>query len=161
MTTDRIEKTTLFRAPLGRVWQAISDSSQFGEWFGLRAAGPFVAGETVRCTMVPTRVDPEVAEMQKEFEGLEFDIWVDEVVPEQKLSFRWHPDSVDDDADPETHPRTLVTFELEERDDGVQLTITESGFDQIPLERRAKVFSSNDDGWTHQIRMIGTYLASG
>lgn len=161
MTTDRIEKTTLLRAPLGRVWQAISDSSQFGEWFGLRAEGPFVAGETVRCTIVPTSVDPEVAEQQKEYEGFEFDIWVEEVVAEQKLSIRWHPYSLDEDADPETEPTTLVTFTLEPQDDGVLLTITESGFDQIPLDRRAQAFASNDDGWTHQIRMIGSYLASG
>lgn len=161
MTTDRIEKTTLLRAPLHRVWQAISDSSQFGEWFGLRAAGPFVAGETVHCTMVPTTVDPEVAEQQRQFEGFEFDIWVDEVVPEQRLSFRWLPHIPAQGADPEAQPKTQVVFVLEERGDGVLLTITESGFDALPSEIRAKSFASNDEGWTHQLRMIETYVASG
>lgn len=164
MTQDgsetKIEKTTLLRAPLGRVWQAISDSSQFGEWFGLRAEGPFVAGETVRCSIVPTAVDPEVAEKQKEFEGYEFDVWVEEIVPERRLSLRWHPYAIDEDADPETEPTTLVTFEMEEQDGGVRLRITESGFDKIPLDRRAKAFSANEDGWTHQIHNIEIYVAS-
>ncbi len=160
MTTDRIEKTTLLRAPLDRVWRAISDSSQFGTWFGLRAEGPFVANERVHCTIVPTSVVPEVGETQKEYEGFGFDIWVDEVVPPHRLSFRWVAHSAHDDADPETQPKTRVTFELEERSDGVQLTITESGFDAIPSEFRSKTFTSNGEGWTLQLRSIEQYVAN-
>lgn len=160
MTTDRIEKKTLLQAPLDRVWQAISDSSKFGAWFGLRADGPFAAGEKLRCTIVPTSVDPEVAAKQAEYEGVEFDVWVEEIVPQRRFSFRWHPYSVDQDADPETEPTTLVTFDLEEQAAGVLLTITESGFDRVPLDRRAKAFSANDEGWTHQLRNIEGYVAS-
>ncbi|MDA8016357.1 MAG: SRPBCC family protein [Thermoanaerobaculia bacterium] len=159
MTTDRIEKKTLLRAPLDRVWQAIADSSQFGEWFCLRADGPFVAGEKLRCTIVPTDDDSELAGEHNEYAGVEFDVWVEEILPKRRLSFRWIPYSVDEDADPENELTTLVTFELEEQADGVLLTITESGFDQIPVERRAKAFSANDEGWTHQIHNIEIYVA--
>lgn len=161
MTKDRIEKTTLLRAPLGRVWQAISDSSQFGEWFGLRAEGPFVAGETVRCTIVPVDDDSELAAEHNEYAGVEFEIWVDEVIAERKFAFRWLAHGADEDADPETQPKTLVTFRLEKRDGGVQLTLTESGFDALPGELRTKAFTANDDGWTQQLRNIEGYVASG
>ena len=160
MKTDRIEKTTLLRAPLGRVWQAISDSSQFGEWFGLRAEGPFIAGQTVRCTIVAVDDESELAAEHNEYAGVAFDIWVDEVVPERKLSFRWLAHGASEDADPETHPKTQVTFLLDEREDGVQLTLTETGFDAIPGDFRAKAFSANEEGWTHQMRNIESYVAS-
>ena len=43
-STDRIEKTVLLRAPLARVWRAVSDAKEFGTWFGVEFDGPFVAG---------------------------------------------------------------------------------------------------------------------
>ena len=39
------------------------------------------------------------------------------------------------------------------------LTVTESGFDRIPLERRAKAFAANEQGWAKQLKLIGNYLA--
>lgn len=160
MTTDRIEKITLLHAPLERVWQAISDSSRFGAWFGMRCEGPFIAGDKVRCVIVPTTVDDEVAEKQKAHEGVEFDIWVEEIVPQRRLSFRWIPYAIETDTDPESAVKSLVTFELEEKVDGIQLTITESGFDQVPIELRANAFRSNEEGWTLQLQSIERYLAS-
>jgi hypothetical protein len=50
-------------------------------------------------------------------------------------------------------------FSLEEQADGVLLTITESGFDAIPLARRAKAFVANEGGWTLVLRLIEDYLA--
>lgn len=157
--TDRIEKSLLLKAPIARVWQAISDASHFGAWFGLRCEGPFVAGRKLRCTIAPTTVDPEVAEKQKEHEGVAFHIWVREIVPERRLSFEWLPN--DPDADEETAPKTLVTFELSEQDGGVRLVISESGFDQLPPGQRTESFARNDEGWAMQLRNIEGYLAPG
>jgi len=161
MSTDRIVKTTLLHAPLARVWLAISDSSAFGAWFGLRCEGPFVAGARLHCAIVPTTVDAAVAERQKEHEGVEFDIWVEEVVAKRRLSFRWLPYAPDAGVDPEDAPKTLVTFDLKSHPDGVLLTITESGFDRVPLDRRANAFTANDEGWTLQLRNIEGYVGSG
>src|SRR5271154_4774234 len=138
--TDRIEKKVLLRAPRDRVWRAISDSRQFGSWFGVEFDGPFVAGARTIGTIVPTTVDPEVAKTKKPFEGFKFEFAMDRIEPQRLFSFRWHPFAVEPSVDYSKEPATLVTFELQEEAGGTMLTVTESGFDRIPLERRAKAF---------------------
>jgi uncharacterized protein YndB with AHSA1/START domain len=157
--TDRIEKRVLLRAPRQRVWRAISDSSQFGSWFGVEFNGPFIAGARMTGRIVPTTADAEIARSQKPYEGTPFEISVDRIEPPRLFSFRWHPYAVDAGVDYSKEPTTLVVFELEEAAGGTMLTITESGFDQIPLERRAKAFASNEQGWAAQARLIEKYLA--
>jgi uncharacterized protein YndB with AHSA1/START domain len=159
MDTDRITKQILLRASQERVWQAISDSQQFGSWFGMRFDAPFIAGATMKGWLTPTKVDAEVAAMQKPYEGMAFTFQIGDIEPPRRLTFRWHPHAVDPGTDYSHEPMTLVEFVLEPRAEGTMLTITESGFDSIPLERRAKAFSSNDKGWEHQTRMIEAYLA--
>jgi uncharacterized protein YndB with AHSA1/START domain len=157
--TDRIEKKVLLRAPRERVWRAISDSKEFGSWFGVKFDGPFVAGTRMLGKIVPTTVDPEIAARQKPHEGRAFDCSVDRVEPMRLFSFRWHPFAVEPGVDYSKEPSTLVQFELEEASGGTMLTVTESGFDRIPLERRAKAFAANEGGWTAQMKLIEKYLA--
>jgi uncharacterized protein YndB with AHSA1/START domain len=152
MSTDQIEKRVLLRAPSDRVWRAISDSVEFGTWFGMKLDGPFKPGAKVRGAIVPTKVDPEVAAAQKAYEGHPVELIIERMEPERLFSFRWHPSDAAD-------PPTLVVFALEEVADGVMLTLTESGFDQIPIERRAKAFTANEGGWTRQMHLIEAYLA--
>jgi uncharacterized protein YndB with AHSA1/START domain len=158
MTQDRIEKKVPLRAPQERVWQAISDSAQFGFWFGVTFDGPFVPGQLVTGRITPTRVDPEVAALQKPHEGKAFAFEVDRVEPMRLIAFRWHPYAIEPDIDYSTEAMTEIVFELEPAADGVLLTISESGFDRIPLDRRAKAFAANDAGWSHQVRLIAKYL---
>jgi uncharacterized protein YndB with AHSA1/START domain len=158
MSTDRIEKRILLRAPVARVWRAISDSQQFGSWFGVRFPGPFVSGAPLSGSITPTSVDPEVAELQKPHEGKAFNIWVERIEPLRLFSFRWHPYGVEPGVDYAREPTTLVEFALQETADGTLLTISESGFDRIPLERRATAFAANEGGWSHQVRLIEKYL---
>lgn len=158
LSTDRIEKKILLHAPLERVWQAISDSQEFGSWFGVRFEGPFVAGEPLVGKTVPTTVDPDIAESQKPYEGSRFEITIDRIEPMRLFSFRWHPNAVDPKVDYSKEPTTLVVFELEETPDGTRLIITESGFDSIPLARRAKAFEMNNLGWDAQIGLIKKYI---
>jgi uncharacterized protein YndB with AHSA1/START domain len=159
MSTDRIEKTVLLRAPLKRVWRALSDSKEFGDWFGMRFNAPFAPGATMTAVIVPTTVNPEVAKMQKPYEGIAFEIKIEQMQPERLFSFRWHPGAVEPGFDYSSEPTTLVVFTLQQVPNGVQLTVTESGFDQIPLARRAKAFSANEGGWTLVIKLIEEYLA--
>jgi uncharacterized protein YndB with AHSA1/START domain len=159
-STDRIEKQVLLNAPLERVWRAISDAREFGSWFGVRLDGPFEAGTRLGGRIVPTSVDPEVAEMQKPYEGLPFEISVERIEPMGLLSFRWHPGAVDPEVDYSKEPTTLVVFELEGASGGTWLSITESGFDDIPLARRAQAFAGNEQGWEAQLALIAKYLDS-
>jgi uncharacterized protein YndB with AHSA1/START domain len=156
---DRIEKQVLLRAPLARVWQALTDSKEFGAWFGVKFTAPFKAGARVAGTVVPTTVDPAVAEMQKPYEGMAFEIVVDRIEPKKLFSFHWHPGHIDPAIDNSKEPMTLVVFTLEETAAGVKLVVTESGFSRIPLERRAEAFTLNEGGWTAQMTLIEKYLA--
>jgi len=156
--TDRIEKQILLKAPRERVWRALSDSKEFGTWFGVELDGAFAPGARITGKITPTKVDPEVAKMQEPYSGRAFDFTIDRIEPMRLFSFRWHPYAVEPGVDYSKEPTTLVVFELEEGPGGTLLKITESGFDQIPLARRAKAFASNEQGWQIQTTLIEKYL---
>lgn len=157
-TDDRIEKKILLRAPRKRVWRALSDSTEFGNWFGVKFDGPFAPGASVRGVIVPTTVNAEVAKAQKEYEGTPFEITVEQMEPERLFSFRWHPFAVERGVDYSAEATTLIVFALEDVANGVMLTVTESGFDRIPLARQAKAFTANEQGWSMVVKLIEEYL---
>lgn len=157
--SDRIEKRLVLHAPLERVWRAVSEAKRFGTWFGVELDGEFAAGTRLIGRIAPTRVDPEVARLQQPYSGFPFEFHIERIEPMRLFSFHWHPYAVDRRVDYSAEPMTLVEFRLEEVAQGTLLTITESGFDRIPLERRAKAFTSNEAGWTHQLKLIDKYLA--
>jgi uncharacterized protein YndB with AHSA1/START domain len=159
MTTDRIEKKILLRAPRQRVWRALTDSTEFGSWFGMKLDGPFTPGAGLRGVIVPTTVDPDVAEAQRAHAGTPFEITVERMEPERLFSFRWHPFALERGVDYSGEPTTLIVFTLEEVADGILLTVTESGFDRIPLARRARAFKANEAGWGMVVKLIESYLA--
>jgi uncharacterized protein YndB with AHSA1/START domain len=156
---DRVEKKVLLRAPRHRVWRAISDPKEFGSWFGVEFDGPFVEGQRLTGRIVPTKVDADIAKAQEPYAGKTFECSIERIEPMRLLSFRWHPFAVEPGVDYAREPTTLVVFELAEVAGGTSLTITESGFDQIPLARRAKAFEANEHGWAAQIMLIEKYLA--
>jgi len=159
--TDRIEKTILIRAPRARVWRALTDSKEFGTWFGVTFDGPFVVGAPARGVMTPTKVDPVVGNAQKPHAGKPFDIAIDRIEPERVFGFRWHPFAIEPTVDYSAEPTTLVLFTLEDAPEGTMLTVTESGFDGIPLERRSKAFTANDQGWAMMVTVIDKYVTHG
>ena len=158
MSTDRIEKKILLKAPRSRVWRAIADSAEFGHWFGVKFEGPFVAGQSSRGTLVGTAVDPDIAERQRQYGGIAFEFVVDRVEPERLFSFRWHPNAVKKDVDYSAEPMTLVEFILEAQGNETLLTVTESGFDRIPISRREQAFKANDGGWQAVLGLVDKYL---
>ncbi len=155
---DRIEKRVLLRAPLERVWHAISDSEQFGAWFGVAFDRMFAEGATLVGTCIPTTVDPEVAKHQESYAGTLFEIVIDRIEPMRLFSFRWHPFAIEQGVDYSHEPMTTVTFALEATDGGTLLTITETGFEAVPLARRSDAFETNEEGWTEQIALVEKYV---
>jgi uncharacterized protein YndB with AHSA1/START domain len=158
-TMDRIEKKIMLNAPRTRVWKALTNAEEFGTWFGVKFDGTFKPGAPLKGVIVATAVDAEVAKAQQPYTGMPFEITVDRIEPERLFSFRWHPFAIEPGVDYSKEPTTLIEFTLEEEPGGILLRVTESGFDQIPLARRAKAFAANDDGWTKVITLVEKYLA--
>lgn len=154
----RIEKRVLLRAPLERVWRAISDAEEFGRWFGIRFDGPFVAGTSVTGAIIPTTVDAEVAERQEPHAGVRSTWHIVAIEPRRRFAYRWHPFAVDPSVDYDREPTTLVEFTLSEAPAGVWLTITESGFEGIPEDRRPASFEANSQGWEIQTALVRRYI---
>lgn len=159
MDTNQIVKKMVLKASRSRVWQALTDSAQFGSWFGMKLDGPFKAGHSINGQIMPTTVDPEVAKMQEPHKGKTVEFFVQSIEPEFRFCLKWHPFAIDPKVDYSKEPMTLITFDLEEVDGGTLLTITESGFDQIPAWRRAEALKANDGGWSHQLKLIEKYLS--
>ena len=144
---DRIEKTTVIRAPRARVWRALTSHEEFGTWFGVTLDKAFTPGATIQGRIL----DPKYAH-------LPFTMTVDRVEPEHLFSLRWHPYAVDPAVDYSAEPTTLIEFTLEEVSEGTRLTVVESGFDRIPIERRALAWRMNDEGWSAQVGNIKKYV---
>ena len=145
---DRIEKQILLRAPRSRVWRALADQGEFGDWFGVRLpAGKFTPGEKVSGHITI-----------RGYEHVLMTVVVDRVEPERFLSFRWHPYAVDPNTDYSSEPMTLVAFTLADADGGTLLKVVESGFDGIPAARRDEAWRMNDAGWAGQIKNIERYV---
>jgi uncharacterized protein YndB with AHSA1/START domain len=147
-STDRIEKRFEVRAPRARVWRAIADATEFGTWFGMKLEGEFAAGTTVQGRLTIPNYD-----------HLTLDLQIERIEPERYFAYRWHPYAIDPKVDYSTEPTTLVEFHLEEIADGTAVTIVESGFDRIPLARRAVAFRMNEQGWDGQAKKLERYVA--
>jgi uncharacterized protein YndB with AHSA1/START domain len=146
---DRIEKRIELKAPVARVWRALTDHREFGEWFRVKIDAPFVPGEVSRGNIT-----------YPGYEHLKWEAVVKAMEPERLFSFTWHPYAIDPKLDYSKEPQTLVEFRLEKTAEGTRLTVTESGFDKIPAGRRPEAFRMNEGGWAEQMKNIERYLAS-
>lgn len=149
---SKIEKRVELKAPVERVWQALTDYREFGEWFRVALEGPFVPGQTARGRILHP--------------GYEHVVWeaaVQAMEPPRLFSFTWaHPktfDKAEYSPDYSAEPRTLVEFRLEPTAAGTLLTVTESGFENLPADRREEGLRRNEGGWTQQMKNIENYVA--
>ena len=145
--SNLIEKQIELNAPISRVWRALTDHREFGEWFGVKLDGPFVAGEISTGHIT-----------YPGYEHLKWEAAVQKMEPERLFSFTWHPYAVDPDVDYSKEAATLVEFRLERKDKGTVLYLKESGFDALPKDRRFEAFRMNEDGWTEQMTNILEFL---
>lgn len=148
MSQDRIEKKIVLKAPRSRVWKALSDSDEFGRWFGVKLESPFAAG---------ARVQGQIT--SKGYEHVKMDMIIERIEPERLLSYRWHPYAIEPGVDYSGESTTLVEFTLAEVPGGTELTVIESGFDRIPAARRAEAFRMNENGWAAQLRNIERHVS--
>ena len=146
--SDKIEKTTVLKAPIARVWRAISRAQEFGTWFRVALEGEFVEGATVKGRIT-----------HPGYEHLTAELFVEALREPNYFAYRWHPYAIDPNVDYSSEPTTLVELELAEVPGGTQLTVRESGFDRIPAARRAEAFRMNDQGWAGQLQNVEQYVA--
>ncbi|MGF1619472.1 MAG: SRPBCC family protein [Rhodomicrobiaceae bacterium] len=146
---NSIEKSIQLKAPVSRVWRALTDHKEFGEWFRVDLDGPFLAGQATRGQMT-----------YPGYEHVKMRMDIQEVVPETLFSFKWHPYAIDPDKDYSEEELTLVTFRLEPAGKETLLTVKESGFEKVPADRRAEAFRMNEQGWTEQVENIRKHVES-
>jgi uncharacterized protein YndB with AHSA1/START domain len=147
-STDRIKREILIKAPRSRVWRAISNAEEFGDWFGVALKGKtFAAGSRVQGQFT-----------HPGHEHLIFDVIIERIEPERLFSWRWHPYAHDPSVDYSNEPTTLVVFELKEVEGGTLLSVVESGFDSLPPSRRLEAFLRDSSGWDEQMKNIGKHV---
>lgn len=151
MDTNRIEKRIELKAPISRVWRALTDHREFGQWFKVKLEGPFVPGQLSRGQIT--------------YPGYEHVTWearIEKLEPERLFSFTWpHLQSFANTSQPADYsqaPRTLVEFRLEAIAGGTLLVLTESGFDSIPADWRPDAFRRNEGGWAEQMKNIKNHV---
>ena len=145
---NQIEKRVELKAPVSRVWRALTDYREFGEWFRVNLEGPFVPGKVARGRITHP--------------GYEHVVWeatVKEIQPERVFSFTWHPYGIDPKVDYSKEEPTLVEFRLTPAGQGTLLVITESGFDRIPAHRRMEALRMNTMGWEAQTENIAKHVS--
>jgi uncharacterized protein YndB with AHSA1/START domain len=145
--SDRIEKAVELKAPVSRVWRALTDYNEFGKWFRVRLDGPFVPGQVSRGQIT-----------HPGYEHVSWEAVVLKMEPERLFSFTWHPYAIDPKEDYGAEPSTLVEFALEKTATGTLLRIVESGFDKLPSRRRDEAFRMNERGWTGQLENIARHV---
>jgi uncharacterized protein YndB with AHSA1/START domain len=152
MARDRIEKRIELKAPISRVWRALTDYQEFGEWFRVKLEGPFRVGQVARGQIT-----------YPGYEHVKWEAHVEKMEPERLFSFTWpHAKSLekaDYSPDYSKEPTTLVEFRLEKTPKGTLLVVTEAGFDKLPSDRREKAYRGNEGGWTEQMKNIEDYVA--
>jgi uncharacterized protein YndB with AHSA1/START domain len=146
MNTDHIEKQIEIKAPVSRVWRALTDHKEFGQWFGVNLELPFVPGKATRGRIT----NPDFPH--------DIEMGVQNVEPEHYFSYTWHPYAMDPKVDYSKETPTLVEFRLKEIPAGTLLTVKESGFDKVPASRRAEAFGMHQEGWIEQMARIQKYV---
>jgi uncharacterized protein YndB with AHSA1/START domain len=147
MNTDRIEKKIEIRAPVSRVWRALTNHSEFAKWFGAKLDRPFVPGKTT-CGQVT----------HPGYEHIKWEATVQKMEAEKLFSYTWHPYATDMDRDYSKETPTLVEFRLARSKAGTLLTVTETGFDKVPADRRAEAFRMHKGGWAEQLKNIKEHV---
>lgn len=147
MPDDLIEAQIEIVAPISKVWRALTDSSQFGAWFGVKLDKPFVCGATIGGKLtIPG------------YEHYQWEATVKEMESESMFSFTWHPYAIDLKVDYSKEIPTLVEFELAKTPTGTLLLLTESGFNNVPQGRRSEAYRMHVGGWEQQLQNIKQFV---
>jgi len=144
-----IRKQIDLQVPVSRTWRALTDSREFGAWFGVKLDNPFSVGQLASGRLTDAGN-----------EHIKFEAIVTQISPEHHFSYTWHPYSIDPNVDYSKEHPTLVEFKLEKTATGCRLEVSETGFDKIPVLRRDEAFKMHEQGWAEQMKRIAKYLST-
>ncbi len=139
---DRIERTVELAHPPAEVWAALTTAEGLRSWFGKEAAIDLRPGGPARMTFG---------------NGFTVSMRVERVEEPTVFGFTWQIYGLPDD-DPR---RTYVEFTLEPTGSGTRLTVTESGFAQLPRDAYHKAYDGNTQGWMSELGELADYLDAG
>ena len=143
---SRIDRTIEVKAPPDKVWRALTTAKDLSTWFHVVVEGNIAPGAEVWMTS-----------RYPGHEGTRFVVRIVEMTPPRRFAWQWHPGAVDPTVDYSREPWTTVTFTLEPSGSGTRLSVSETGFTDVALARRAKVYADNTQGWTEVIVWIQKY----
>lgn len=144
---SRIDRTVTLAAPPERVWGALTSPDELSAWFQVRIEGTIAPGSEVWMTTT-----------HAQYAGQRFRVRIVSMDPPRRFVWQWHPGEIDPAVDYSREPFTTVTFVLEPAAWGTRLTVSETGFDEISLARRAKVYRDNSEGWTEVLVWLQKYV---
>lgn len=143
---SRIDRTIEIQAPPERVWRALTDSKELSTWFEMKIEGEIAPGQEVWMTTTNAK-----------YAGMRFPVRFVELTPLRRMVWQWHPGAVDPNVDYSLETPTTVTFTLEPIAGGTRLSVEETGFEDVSLARRAKVYEDNSQGWTQVLVWLQKY----
>lgn len=141
---DKIERKVVYKASLDKVWDAVTNPKMIARWFS-------------------DSVDVTNFQVGQEFtfnwteHGYSRAI-VEAIEPKTRFAYRWENTGVDQSLPIKDVPKTLVTFLLEEVAGGIQLTLTEVGFNSLPSPKT--VFEGNSTGWDTELGELRAFIES-
>lgn len=136
---NSITRTVELPHPPAKVWRALTTIDGLTAWFGSHAEGVVAPGEEVV--------------MGWEQHGVRTTLAIKVVDPTSVFAYCWPIAGAPED-DPR---RTYVEFRLEPVASGTVLTVTESGFAQLP-EEWLNAYTGNTEGWTAELGELVAYL---
>ncbi|NNE59565.1 MAG: SRPBCC family protein [Woeseia sp.] len=145
---DRIEKLVDLAAPISRVWRALTNHEEFGQWFRVRLDGPFKVGEMTTGNIT-----------YPGYEHVKWESMTEQMEHERLFAFSWPPRAIDPDTIYDEDAKVVVEFRLTPSEKGTCLTITETGFLQFPESKRLEVLRSNKQGWDIQAENVAAHVA--
>lgn len=144
---SRIDRSIEIAAPPERVWQALTTADELSAWFQMIIEGEIAAGQEIWMTC-----------LHPGYEGKRFSVRILELTPPTRFAWQWHPGAADTSEDISHEPPTTVTFTLEPFAGGTRVSVAETGFDAISLERRAKVYEDNSQGWPTVLGWLANHV---
>jgi uncharacterized protein YndB with AHSA1/START domain len=140
MATLDITRSLDIKAPVSKVWAALTESDLIAQWFG----------DTVEFDPSPGGGGLFGWEQHGQFRVL-----VEHIDKPKTLVYRWAREV---DVDPVEGNSTVVRFDLAEIEGGTRLTVLETGFEQLVDPQSAH--DANAEGWRAELAELVEFVES-